>query len=95
MVLDNCTTHHSKSAKQLAQELNIELLYLKPYSPETNPIELYWAQVKALFRKDLTQAYVDGAKSIYLRELLVPALQHPSLEEIRAYVKKAESHLFS
>ena len=33
LVLDNCTVHHAKSVKNLAAALQIELIFLRPYSP--------------------------------------------------------------
>jgi transposase len=35
----------------LFKKSRINLLYLPPYSPDLNPIEKKWAQLKAKFRK--------------------------------------------
>jgi transposase len=39
LVLDNFATHKAKMVREKASELNIELIYLPPYSPDLNPIE--------------------------------------------------------
>ena len=51
LVLDNGRFHHAKS---LEIPENVVLLFLPPYSPELNPIERLWQDIKA---KLLTQAY--------------------------------------
>ena len=48
LVLDNFATHKSKKVKEKASELNIELIYLPPYSPDLNPIEYLWKNIKRI-----------------------------------------------
>ena len=50
-MLDNGRFHHAKS---LEIPENVVLLFLPPYSPELNPIERLWQDIKA---KLLTQTY--------------------------------------
>jgi putative transposase len=46
LVLDNFATHKAKRVREKAGELNIELIYLPPYSPDLNPIEYLWKSIK-------------------------------------------------
>jgi len=46
LVLDNFSTHKAKLVREKANELNIELVYLPPYSPDLNPIEYLWKSIK-------------------------------------------------
>lgn len=46
MILDNGPIHHSTIVCERAAELDIDLIYLPPYSPQFNPIELVWKSVK-------------------------------------------------
>lgn len=46
MVLDNARYQHCQMVQQLAAQLNIELLFLPPYSPNLNLIERLWKFVK-------------------------------------------------
>ena len=46
LVLDNARYQRSKLAQQLAEALQIELLFLPPYSPNLNLIERLWKFVK-------------------------------------------------
>jgi transposase len=42
VIWDNVPYQHAAAVKQLAKEINIELVYLPPYSPNLNLIERYW-----------------------------------------------------
>jgi len=46
LVLDNARYQRAKLVQQLARDLNIELLFLPPYSPNLNLIERLWKFVK-------------------------------------------------
>ena len=49
VVLDNYSVHHSQAVKDALPNLatrGVHFCYLPPYSPELNPIEPVWRQVK-------------------------------------------------
>ncbi|MBW9221994.1 IS630 family transposase [Methanothermococcus sp. SCGC AD-155-C09] len=46
IILDNFKTHHAKKVKEESEKLDIQLVYLPPYSPDLNPIEYVWKSVK-------------------------------------------------
>jgi len=46
ITLDNARIHHAKIAKTRAEELNIHFIHLPPYSPDLNPIEFGWKDLK-------------------------------------------------
>ena len=47
IILDNASIHKSKKVKRfLKRHTNIHLLYLPTYSPEYNPVELFWKWLK-------------------------------------------------
>jgi len=46
IILDNFRTHHAKKVKEESEKLDIQLVYLPPYSPDLNPIEYVWKSVK-------------------------------------------------
>jgi transposase len=50
VVLDNLSAHKVKGVRQAIEAAGAELLYLPPYSPDLNPIELAFAKLKALLR---------------------------------------------
>jgi transposase len=51
LVLDNASIHKGGQIAALVKKAGCRLLYLPPYSPDFNPIELVWAFVKGLIRK--------------------------------------------
>jgi transposase len=46
LILDNFSTHKSKIVLEIAKYMNIELIFLPPYSPDLNPIEFIWKSIK-------------------------------------------------
>ena len=46
LVLDNFPSHTAKKTQARADELGITLVFLPPYSPHLNPIELVWKSLK-------------------------------------------------
>lgn len=51
VVLDNARSHHGGNIAKLIAGAGCELLYLPPYSPDFNPIELAWAWIKRHVRR--------------------------------------------
>jgi transposase len=50
VVLDNLPAHKSAAAEQAIRAKGAWLLFLPPYSPDLNPIEMAFAKLKALLR---------------------------------------------
>ena len=46
LVLDNATIHRSGASMRAAEELGIIPVFLPPYSPDLNPIEIGWRYMK-------------------------------------------------
>lgn len=46
IILDNFSSHRAKDAREKAEGLGIELVFLPPYSPDLNPIEQIWRGIK-------------------------------------------------
>jgi hypothetical protein len=44
--MDNATIHYSDRVEQLCKDTGVKLMFLAPYSPDTNPIEEFFAEVK-------------------------------------------------
>lgn len=52
IVMDNASFHKRADIQQAIKEVGHTLEYLPAYSPDLNPIECKWAQVKAIRKKD-------------------------------------------
>ena len=50
VVMDNLSAHKRPAVRQSIEAAGATLLYLPPYSPDFNPIEMIWSKVKGLLR---------------------------------------------
>jgi len=51
VIMDNLPAHKVTGIKQAIEEVGAKLMYLPPYSPDLNPIEMMFSKLKALLRK--------------------------------------------
>ena len=50
VVMDNLSSHKRIRTRRLIEQAGAELVFLPPYSPDYNPIEMVFAKVKQLLR---------------------------------------------
>lgn len=50
VVMDNLSSHKGPRVRRLIEAADATVLYLPPYSPDFNPIEMIWSKVKRLLR---------------------------------------------
>ncbi|KJV50774.1 DDE superendonuclease family protein [Orientia tsutsugamushi str. Gilliam] len=55
VVMDNAAFHKSKKTKELIESVGCKVIFLPPYSPDLNPIEKFWANMKLWIRNQITQ----------------------------------------
>ncbi len=51
VIMDNLPAHKVSGVRETIESVGAFLLYLPPYSPDLNPIELAFSKLKALLRK--------------------------------------------
>lgn len=51
LILDNATFHKSAETRKLVESYGCEIVFLPPYSPDLNPIEKCWANMKNKIRE--------------------------------------------
>jgi transposase len=51
VILDNLSSHKSKEVKAIIRQAGARLIFLPPYSPDLNPIEMAFSKLKTLLRK--------------------------------------------
>lgn len=51
LIMDNASFHKGEEIEDIIRSANINLIYLPTYSPDLNPIEKKWAEVKSYYRK--------------------------------------------
>jgi transposase len=70
VIMDNLTSHKVKGVAEFIIAAGASVLYLPPYSPDLNPIEMMWSKIKAHLRKTKarTRELLDDAiaKALYL-----------------------------
>lgn len=59
VIMDNLGSHKGPRVRALIEAVGAELLYLPPYSPDFNPIEMAFSKLKALLRKAVERS-VNG-----------------------------------
>jgi transposase len=57
VILDNVGFHKSERAAELVRQRGAWLLFLPPYSPDLNPIEMAFSKLKALLRKKAARTF--------------------------------------
>lgn len=57
VILDNLSTHKSPQAEEMLKTIKAWFLFLPPYSPDLNPIEMAFSKLKALIRKMAARSY--------------------------------------
>lgn len=85
LIVDGHRIHRAKKVQKLLTDLKgkIELFFLPPYSPQLNPDELVWGQVKQRVGKQLVKTKTN------LRERVISALRslQKSPRKIRGFFK--------
>ena len=51
VIMDNLSSHKVAGVREAIEGAGASLLYLPPYSPDLNPIEMMFAKLKALLRR--------------------------------------------
>ena len=71
IVMDNWSVHHGEEVRTLTERFGCELSYLSTYSPDLNPIEHLFAQLKAFIKSlrpatidELIQAFCNAVKTV-------------------------------
>jgi transposase len=83
VILDNVAFHKSEKVKTLVKAQGAWLLFLPPYSPDLNPIEMAFSKLKALLRKHAARTF-DA-----ITDALGQICDLYSINECRNYFKAA------
>lgn len=83
VVLDNLSSHKDPRARRAIRAAGAHLLFLPPYSPDLNPIEMVFAKLKTLFRKLDARTVEDAWRKVgTLLDRFTP-------DECAAYIRHA------
>lgn len=53
VILDNAAFHKSKKTREIIEAVGCRVIFLPPYSPDLNPIEKFWAQMKKWIKESI------------------------------------------
>ena len=79
LFMDNLSAHKVAGLDELIRSCGAHLIYLPPYSPDFNPIELAWSKVKTILRRLTARTFPD------LLEALKQALLAITPQDIHAW----------
>lgn len=51
VIMDNLSSHKVKGIDKIIESAGAKIVYLPPYSPDLNPIEMMWSKIKSYLRK--------------------------------------------
>jgi transposase len=60
LILDECSTHKDEASQSLADDLDIQLLWLPKRSPHLNPVEHLWGHAKGAVCTNWQQPSIEG-----------------------------------
>jgi len=64
VLMDNLSPHKAAGVRETIEGAGARLLYLPPYSPDLNPIELAWSKLKAYLRGVAARTYHSLSRAI-------------------------------
>ena len=83
VIMDNLRVHKVAGVRQAIEEKGASVLYLPPYSPDLNPIEMLWSKIKAFL---LEQKARDA---VILLDKIQEAYSTISLQDILGWFSAA------
>jgi putative transposase len=66
-IADNSRPHKTPDTLEFAEECDIKLIFLPPYSPDLNPIEFIWKSIKRI----ISHSFIKNAE--HLKEIIESA----------------------
>lgn len=81
VVMDNLASHKRKHVIEAIEAVGARVLFLPPYSPEFNPIEMCWSKVKEYLRSQAART------SKALDDAIARGLELVTLSDLRGWFK--------
>jgi transposase len=81
VVMDNLPAHKVAGIREMIKGAGASLLYLPPYSPDFNPIELAFSKLKSLLRKAAARTKKE------LDDAIADAIERYPAEQCENYFK--------
>ena len=88
-ILDNVRFHHNKKIKECIQQQN-NIMYIPPYSPELNPIEMSFHVIKNKLRRTLCEGIVETKEKL---AEIISSLETTIFENFFNYSFNLDNHV--
>ena len=75
LIMDNVQMHFSKLMRPFYQKTGLQILRLPKYSPQLNPIETYWRNIKQWIGLNITLSVKQLQKAVetaLIKDSLIP-----------------------
>lgn len=68
VIMDNASFHKSVKTRELIESVGCKIIFLPPYSPDFNPIEKFWANMKYWIKENVSRFSIlfDAIVSFFL-----------------------------
>jgi transposase len=86
VVMDNLNIHKMQAVRDAIAAAHATAVYLPTYSPELNPIELWWGDIKRALRSLAIDSHEQLAKAVRRLRSSLP------LHKIRGWFRFSQSH---
>lgn len=73
VVLDNLSVHKTEKVQAAFAAIKVEAWYLPPYSPDLNPIEMFWSKLKTNLRAAAARTYEALSEAVSTALLTITA----------------------
>lgn len=83
VIMDNLPAHKVTGVRDAIEDTGARLIYLPPYSPDFNPIEMAFSKLKAALRKAAARTIPE------LWDVIAEAIEHYKSEECENYFATA------
>jgi transposase len=57
LIWDNLGAHKIARVRELVESVQAKIVFLPPYSPDLNPIEMAWSKVKTILRSQAARTW--------------------------------------
>ena len=66
LVMNNASFHHTDRITQMCPNAEVKLIYLSPYSPDLDPIEELFAEMKAFIKRNWQVYEVNPSQGLFI-----------------------------
>lgn len=82
LVMDDTSFYHTERIAELCSNAGVKVLYLPPYSPDLNPIEEFFAELKAFVRRNWQNHEGQNFKKFFVNGVSMPSGRKEKVQKV-------------